>query len=69
MVSFILEKHPQMVSRHFLEENEYRDVDLLQKGITISDLMETGWTLSEYKKVIRRLTRHLIFMAYYDNKI
>ena len=44
MVSFILEKHPSMVSRNFLVENGRRDVDIPRKGITISDLMETGWT-------------------------
>ena len=44
MVSFILEKHPSMVSRDFLVENPRREVDIPRKGITISDLMETGWT-------------------------
>ena len=58
-----------MVSMDFLEENEDRETELPQRGHTISDLMETGRTLAEYKKVIRRLTRHLISMAYFDNGI
>ena len=64
--NFLIEGHQELIATHFLEENESRSKKIPAIDATLQEILSAGWTISEYRKVIRRLTREVARMAFED---
>ena len=64
---FLLSFENRMVDQHFLEESDTRSEEIPRGEWTAQDISQAGWTLGEYRTVMRRLTRKLVEWARVDN--
>ena len=64
---FLLSFENRMIDQHFLEESDSRSEEIPRGEWTAQDITQAGWTLGEYRTVLRRLTRKLVEWALVDN--
>ena len=64
--NFLIARYPEWIDVSFLEENGSRSQQIPAFDATLQELVSAGWTISEYRKVMRRLTRQVSRMAFED---
>ena len=64
---FILSNDQKSVNTSFLEESDTRSSEIPRGCWTTQEITESGWTLGEYRTVLRRLTRTLAKWAFVDD--
>ena len=64
---YLLSFENKMVDQQFLEESDSRSEEIPRGEWTAQDITQAGWTLGEYRTVLRRLTRKLVTWALVDN--
>ena len=64
--NYLIACHQGLIDIHFLEENESRSKKIPAIDATLQELISAGWTISEHRKIIRRLTRQVSRMAFED---
>ena len=64
---FILSNDQKSVNTSFLEESDIRSSEIPRGCWTTQEITESGWTLGEYRTVLRRLSRKLATWAFVDD--
>ena len=63
---FLIAHHPEWIDVSFLDENGSRSQKIPAFDASFRELDAAVWTISEFRKVMRRLTRQVSRMAFED---
>ena len=64
--NYMIDCHQELIDVEILGDNESRSKTIPAIDATLQEIISAGWTISEHRKIIRRLTRDVARMAFED---